>query len=44
MRNGIDCRGREWHEIELHGRMNDIAGKRFGKLIPMFPVKSNGVG
>lgn len=42
MRSGIDCKGKEWEEIELRRRMIDITGQRFEKLVALFPVKSQG--
>ena len=42
MRKGIDCKGREWEEIELYGKMIDATNLRFGELIALFPVICNG--
>lgn len=42
MRKGIDCKGNKWEEIPLSKRMVNATGIRFGKLIPIFPVISNG--
>lgn len=42
MRKGIDCKGREWEEIEISGKMVDISGQRFEKLVALFPVVSRG--
>ena len=38
MRNGVDCKGKTWEEKRLYGRMVDATGKRFGKLVALFPV------
>lgn len=40
MRKGIDCKGREWEEIKLFGKMVDISGQRFERLVALLPVKS----
>lgn len=40
MRKGIDCKGKEWEEISLYGKMIDITDQRFGKLTALIPVKS----
>ena len=40
MRKGIDCRGREWEEIELAKGMKNAYEMRFGKLVAKFPVVS----
>jgi hypothetical protein len=42
MEKGIDCKGNKWEEIPLSKRMVNATGIRFGKLIPIFPVISNG--
>ena len=42
MRKGIDCKGREWEEIVLRGKMIDATGMRFGALVALFPVMCNG--
>lgn len=41
MRKGIDCKGREWQEIELSKKMKNAYEKRFGRLTAKFPVISN---
>lgn len=41
VRSGIDCRENEWEERNLSGKMIDISGMRFGRLVAMFPVMSN---
>ena len=41
MKSGIDCRGNEWEERSLSGKMINISGLRFGRLVSMFPVMSN---
>ena len=42
MRKGIDCKGREWEESVIYGKMIDVTNLRFEKLVPLFPVKSKG--
>lgn len=42
MRKGIDCKGKEWEEINLYGKMVNIARQNFGNLIALFPVRCNG--
>lgn len=44
MRKGIDCRGREWEEISLRGKMIDITNQCFGRLIALFPVNVGKIG
>ena len=44
MRTGIDCKGKEWEEFELHGRMADATNVRFGRLVALFPVVCNAKG
>ena len=41
MRKGIDCKGKEWEEIDIYGKMVDISNMRFERLVAIFPVKSN---
>lgn len=41
MKKGIDCKGREWEERQLFGKMIDISGRRFERLTVLFPVTSN---
>jgi hypothetical protein len=41
MRTGVDCRGREWEEIELAKGMKNAYGMRFERLTAQFPVMSN---
>jgi hypothetical protein len=38
MRNGIDCKGNIWEERMLSKKMKDLAGKKFTKLIALFPI------
>lgn len=38
MREGIDCKGRRWHEIPLKRSMTDITGKKFNRLTALFPT------
>lgn len=38
MREGIDCKGRQWHEIPLKRSMTDITGKKFNRLTALFPT------
>lgn len=38
MRSGVDCKGVEWEEREINGRMRDLRGIKFGNLTPLFPV------
>lgn len=42
MRKGVDCKGKEWEEIELPKSMINAAGERFVRLRLQFPVKCNG--
>ena len=42
MKKGIDCKGKEWKEIEIYGKMIDATGLRFGNLVALFPVRCNG--
>ena len=42
MRKGVDCRGIEWEEITLYGKMIDITNQHFNKLTALLPVKSKG--
>lgn len=39
MRNGVDCKGKEWQEITLDVHTVDATGMRFGRLVALFPVK-----
>ena len=41
MRKGIDCKGNSWEERPL-GKMTDLTGCRFTKLIVLFPVYVHG--
>ena len=41
MRKGVDCRGNQWEERQLFGKMIDITGKHFERLTVLFPVNSN---
>lgn len=41
MRSGIDCKGNEWSERVLSGKMIDVSGNGFGRLVALFPVDSN---
>ena len=43
MRSGIDCKGKEWEEIEVSKFMTDISQYRFGFLTALFPVKTENV-
>lgn len=40
MKNGVDCKGREWEERSLFGKMIDISGRHFERLTVLFPVMS----
>ena len=42
MRSGVDCKGIEWEEIKISGKIIDLTGKRFNRLTALLPVKSNG--
>lgn len=42
MRKGIDCRGVEWEEIKIFGKVIDISCQRFNHLVALSPVRSNG--
>lgn len=39
MRNGIDCNGSEWEEINLSNVKNDLTAQIFNKLTAKFPVR-----
>lgn len=39
MREGIDCKGRKWREMEVPKNVIDISGQKFYKLTVMFLVK-----
>ena len=41
MRKGIDCKGNKWKERPL-GKMEDLTGCRFTKLIVLFPIDIEG--
>lgn len=38
MKEGIDCRGRTWHEIPLKRSMVDLTGKKFNRLTALLPT------
>lgn len=40
MKTGIDCKGREWEEIDL-GQAKNLSKQRFNRLTPLFRVKNN---
>lgn len=42
MREGIDCKGVAWKEIEIVGKMIDITNQHFNFLTALFPVRSSG--
>ena len=42
MRKGIDCKGKEWEEKSISGKMVDATGRRFGNLVALFPVSCQG--
>lgn len=42
MRKGVDCRGVEWEEIKIFGKVIDISDQHFNNLVALFPVRSKG--
>ena len=38
MKQGIDCKGRQWYEIPLKRSMTDITGQKFGRLTAILPT------
>lgn len=45
MRNGVDCKGREWEKnLNLMSPDKDITGKRFGSLTVLFRVQNDKQG
>lgn len=41
MRNGIDCKGKKWSEINLKTGMKDYSNQSFNRLTALFPIKFN---
>lgn len=42
MRKGIDCKGKEWEEVESSIIRVDLSGRTFGILTALFPVRCAG--
>ena len=42
MRNGIDCKGREWEEINTPAKRKNLSGEKIGLLNVLFPVSVSG--
>lgn len=38
MKEGIDCKGREWHQIPLKRNMVDLTNKKFNRLTALLPT------
>lgn len=39
MDKGIDCKGNKWSQVEITGKIKDLRNKKYGQLMPLFPVK-----
>lgn len=41
LKTGIDCKGREWHQIKLDPRRANLTGQIIDQLTPLYPVNAD---